>query len=76
MTTPVPPSRQIAADIRDRIKAGKLKPGDKIPSLHELVQEYDVHRITADKAVKILREEGLVESVRGLGTYVREVSDA
>lgn len=68
--SPVPPSKQIAADLRARITSGDIPPGRRIPSLTELEQQYDVARDTLRKAVRILRDEGLVETVQGMGVYV------
>jgi GntR family transcriptional regulator len=68
--SPVPPSRQIANELRERIRSGEIPPGRRIPSLVELEQTYDVARDTLRKAVGILREEGLVETVQGMGVYV------
>jgi len=66
----VPPSKQIAAELRARIVSGEIPPGRRIPSLTELEQSYDVARDTLRKAVRILRDEGLVETVQGMGVYV------
>ncbi|MEV6076320.1 GntR family transcriptional regulator [Streptomyces sp. NPDC052069] len=52
------------------IKAGKYKPGEKIPSDAELVQRFDVARMTARRAVGVLRERGLVRTEWGRGTFV------
>lgn len=52
------------------IKAGKYKPGDKIPSDAELVQRFGVARMTARRAVGVLRERGLVRTEWGRGTFV------
>ena len=68
--TPVPPSRQIAADLRAKIASGELPPDTKIPSHIALAHEYGVSPETASKAVRILRDEGLVVVVPGYGTFV------
>jgi len=68
--TPVPPSRQIAAILRAGIKSGRLPPDTKIPSHIALASEYKVSPETAAKAVRILRDEGLVQVVPGYGTFV------
>lgn len=52
------------------IKSGKLKPGEKIPSDAELVERFGVARMTARRAVAVLRERGLVRTEWGRGTYV------
>lgn len=67
---PVPPYQQIARKLRERIAAGDIPVGRRIPSLVEMEQEYEVARDTLRKAVQVLREEGLVETVRGMGVYV------
>ncbi|WP_411127352.1 GntR family transcriptional regulator [Streptomyces sp. x-19] len=52
------------------IKAGRIKPGEKIPSDAELVQRFGVARMTARRAVGVLRERGLVRTEWGRGTFV------
>jgi DNA-binding GntR family transcriptional regulator len=68
---PVPRYRQIAEILRGRIEAGDLEPDRPIPSELAIQQEFGVARETARKAVKLLRDEGYVVTVPGLGTYVR-----
>ena len=67
---PVPPYRQIAGIIRKRIAEGEILPGRRIPSLVELEQEFGVARDTLRKAVQVLKDEGLVETVTGMGVFV------
>jgi GntR family transcriptional regulator len=69
--TPVPPSRQIAADLRDMIASGELPPESQIPSRLQLAGQYAVSQETVAKAIRILRDEGLVFTVPGYGTFVR-----
>ncbi|WP_052874802.1 GntR family transcriptional regulator [Streptomyces sp. NBC_01439] len=52
------------------IESGKLGPGDAIPSESELCQTHGVARMTARRAVKVLRERGLVVTEWGKGTFV------
>ena len=66
-----PPYRQIAAWLRARIEAGEFRPGeDPLPSEAELQELFEVSRDTARRAVKVLRDEGLVVTVPQRGTYV------
>ncbi len=51
---------------------GDLKPGDEVPSEREIAATWSVARPTAARALESLRVQGLVESRRGSGTYVRE----
>ena len=66
---------QLAAILRARIASGELRPGRPIPSEQSLVQQYGVARLTARKAVALLREEGLVRHVVGRGTFVQPPKD-
>jgi DNA-binding GntR family transcriptional regulator len=67
---PVPPYRQIADDIRRKIQDGTIPPGRRIPSIVEMEEEYGVARDTLRKATRVLKEEGLVETVVGMGLFV------
>jgi GntR family transcriptional regulator len=64
--------RQIADDIAERIRAGEYPPGAQLPSYTELAALYSVHRATAQRAILVLRERGLVVGVQGRGVFVRE----
>ena len=61
---------QIAAILRGQIERGELVPGRPVPSETQLMQRYEVARLTARKAVRVLAGEGLVKVVPGRGTYV------
>ena len=68
---PVPRYRQIAAILRERIESGELEPDRPIPSEVQIQQEFGVARETARHAVALLRDEGRVVTVPGMGTYVK-----
>jgi DNA-binding transcriptional regulator YhcF (GntR family) len=63
------PFRRVAAALRERI-ATDLAPGARIPSVRALVAEYGVASATASRAVALLRDEGLVETLPRVGTLV------
>jgi DNA-binding GntR family transcriptional regulator len=63
---------QLAAILRAAIKSGGLAPDRPLPSYMTLMQEHDVARGTAAKAVRVLVDEGLVRIVPGRGAYVIE----
>ena len=63
---------QLAAIIRARIASGDLASGAKLPTLVELAAEYDVAEMTARKALRVLVDEGLIETRPGRGGFVRE----
>ena len=67
-----PPWEQLAAILRGRIESGELQPGDRIPSVVSLAQEYELAAGTVRKALGQLQREGLIESRVGWGTFVRE----
>ncbi|WP_020578954.1 GntR family transcriptional regulator [Actinopolymorpha alba] len=64
--------RQLADLLRDRIAAGEFEAGDQLPSEAALGQHYDLARTAVRAALGVLRGEGLVEPVRGLGWVVRD----
>ena len=65
----VPVWRQLAAILRARITSGQIPPGRVLPSEKQLEQEFGISRGTARKAIALLRDEGLVVTVAGRGTY-------
>jgi GntR family transcriptional regulator len=64
----VPLYRQVADALRRRIASDDLR---RLPSLRSIQEEYEVSRPTAESAVKILVDEGLVVVVPGKGTFIR-----
>jgi GntR family transcriptional regulator len=67
---PVTLYAQLANILRDRIVSGAWKPGEEVPTLDELAQEFSVARVTVRQAVQRLAEEGMLSSQRGRRTYV------
>jgi DNA-binding GntR family transcriptional regulator len=61
---------RIAADLRRKIQAGELEPGQPAPSITTLTQEWGVARETAAHALTTLESEGLVRRYPGRGYYV------
>lgn len=59
---------QVDADLRRRLAADEF--GERFPTEGELVEEYGVSRSTVRQAVKSLRDDGLLESRQGAGTFV------
>lgn len=66
----VPVYVQLASILRARIESGELPPRRAVPSKRMLMQEYGIAGGTVDKAIDILRGEGLVRTVTGRGIYV------
>lgn len=67
-----PLPQQTADKIRQYIQENKLKPGTKLPNEFQLGQLCGLGRSTVREAIKLLVFEGLVEVVRGNGTFVLE----
>ena len=70
---PTAPWRQIAEIFRARISSGELAPGDRLPSIASISQEYGVAMTTAQKVIVALRDEGLAVT-SPMGTFVAESS--
>lgn len=63
--------RRIADDLRAAIASGTLRPGDKVPSERELARRYGTANMTARQALGVLKDEGLVVTSQGRGSFVR-----
>ena len=61
---------QVANILRQRIQDGRLEPDRPVPSEQQLQQEFGIARGTARKSIALLREEGLVITVPGRGSFV------
>ena len=73
MNTAKPRYQQLKDWIIHRIAAGELRPSDRVPSEHELVASMRVSRMTANRALRELHDEGYVERIAGRGTFVSDL---
>lgn len=64
------PFRELAATLRDKITSRELEPGARLPTARDLASQHKVALTTAVRAVELLREEGLVVTTHGRGSYV------
>ncbi len=69
-TLGIPIYRQVMDQIREQIAAGKLRPGDQLPSIRELSTELRINPTSAVKAYNELRHLGLIVQDQGRGTFV------
>ncbi len=60
----------VAAHLAARIEAGDIPPGGRLPGEQALATEYGVALMTARRAIRALRERGLVRTLPSKGTYV------
>lgn len=68
--------RQLMEQVRRRIAAGLLRPGDEMPSVRELAQALAVNPMTVSKAFGLLETEGVLERRRGLAMVVAAQAQA
>jgi GntR family transcriptional regulator len=62
---------QIANDIKDQIIAGGINDGDKLNSIREYSIAYEVTALTLQRALGLLESEGVVETRKGVGSFVK-----
>lgn len=63
---------QVKSHILSQIEAGTLRPNDRVPSEHELTQELGVSRMTVNRALRELANDGYVTRLAGVGTFVAD----
>jgi GntR family transcriptional regulator len=68
----IPPWMQVRDALRERILSGELAPGAMVPSIVTIHQEYGIAKTTARKVLNALREEGLIVTTPGWGSFVAE----
>jgi DNA-binding LacI/PurR family transcriptional regulator len=62
--------QQFAEVIREAIRSGKYKPGEYIPPERQLSKEFNLNRLTVRKGIALLIDEGLLQPLRGRGTFI------
>ncbi|WP_327105135.1 GntR family transcriptional regulator [Nonomuraea glycinis] len=68
--------RQVRDIIAARIASGLYKPGQRVPGERDLQQEFGIAGTTAHKVLVKLREDGLIYTERGMGSFVAPPPDA
>jgi GntR family transcriptional regulator len=66
----VPPYRQLVDQVRQAVNLGLLRPGDRLPSVRDVVGQITINPNTVHRAYRDLEHEGVVEGRPGLGTFV------
>jgi GntR family transcriptional regulator len=64
--------QQIADTLSHRILEGQLKAGDRIPSVRDLSEEFEVNRNTLLRTYALLNDAGIIENKRGVGFFVAD----
>lgn len=73
MQTPHARYRQVADELRAAIKRGEYPAGTALPSQPELARKYELNQTSINRAMSILRAEGLIRIEHGRGAYVQEI---
>jgi GntR family transcriptional regulator len=71
----VPIYLQIIYSIKHQVAAGRLKPGEQLPTVRMLATDLRINPNTVARAYETLDTEGVITTQRGRGTYVREHPD-
>jgi GntR family transcriptional regulator len=66
----VPPYVQLVEQVRQALLNGTLRPGDRLPTVKEVVSALAINPNTVLKAYRDLEREGLVQGRQGVGTFV------
>ena len=64
--------RKLKDHILAQMSSGEWPPGSRVPSENELVAEFGISRMTANRALRELMQDGYLTRIRGLGTFVKE----
>src|SRR5580704_14682871 len=66
-----PKYAQVIEAIQKRIESGEYPPGSLLPSEHQLSAEFGIARPTVVRALRVLRDNGWIETQQGKGSFVR-----
>lgn len=70
MSSGAPLYEQVAASVRADIVAGRVSPGDRLPSARELAEALEINLHTVLRAYQQLRDEALIDLRRGRGAVI------
>jgi GntR family transcriptional regulator len=70
MPIATPVYKRIMDDIRTQVQSGKLRPGDKLPTQAQLMDQYRCSGEPVKMALRMLSAEGTIVTHQGRGTYV------
>ncbi len=66
-----PKYAQVIEEIQRRIERGEYPPGSLLPSEHQFADEFGIARPTVVRALRVLRQDGWIETQQGKGSFVR-----
>ncbi|MGQ4415537.1 GntR family transcriptional regulator [Streptomyces sp. SAS_269] len=67
-----PPYQHAADELRREILQGRIKPGEQLPAIRELQERFGVANMTMRSALNVLRDEGLIYTIHGRGSFVAD----
>ncbi len=67
---------ELVDSLGDRIRDGRIAPGDKLPTEAAIMEEFGVSRTVVREAISKLQASGLVETRHGIGTFVVGMGDS
>lgn len=71
----IPRWRQVYALLEERIDDGTYPPGERLPSVHDIIEETGISRVTATRVLRELRAAGLAYMEPGIGTFVTRLPE-
>lgn len=71
-TTPIPPFEQIRAQLALHVAAGRLRPGNRLPTIRTLATELDVSANTVARAYRELITSGIARAAGRAGTFIAD----
>ena len=72
-TAPAPQYLRVKNHLREGISSGRWVAGDLLPSEADLVALFKVSRMTVNRALRELYQDGLIQRLQGVGTFVAEL---
>ena len=69
----VPIYQKLSAMYRDAIITQQYRPGDRVPSINEMIEEHKIARETAKAVLKMLADEGYIIQQPGKGSFVADL---
>ena len=70
---PAPQYLKVKNHLREGIASGRWRPGERLPSESELTETFGVSRMTVNRALRELHQEGMVDRVQGMGSFVAQL---
>ena len=71
----IAPYRQLVDQVRHAVAVGRLRGGDQLPSVRDVVSQVTINPNTVHRAYRELEHLGLAEGRLGLGTFIRQNPD-